>query len=128
MVSSNLSSKAYEFGKGAKEIDGAINYSFDGISISPGVKITVKSGAGAVIYSGKGPYMAWADTYGAAGNSKILPQLKAMKADLPKWMVKYLENKSALDLKPFSPKPFTPADLSNAHYVKVEKIKNVPCE
>ncbi len=120
----------YEYHKGAGEINAAVDSSFDSIVIPPGVEVEIRRGNGQVITKTKGPYMAYADYYGAQFKSSayLANVLKDAESKMPPWFKKYLTEKNYnIDLLNLFTS-VTPGDLSNAHYVKVTKIPWVPCD
>lgn len=107
----------YEYGQGDREIDGAIDHTFDGIAIAPGMKVTIKDGSGRVLTESEGPLVAISSYYFARSAESYWNTLKT-KTDLPNWM-NQLVNDRALPSN---------INLQPARSVKVEAIPGSDCD
>lgn len=115
----SASDTAYEYRKGNREIDKAIDETFDSIAVAPGMRVEIRQGNGTVVYSGNGPYMANSSERINKNSLNHIPGiLRSLTDQMPKWMVQYLEARDfVLERIP----------LHNARYVKVSKIPDVSC-
>lgn len=110
------SSTPYEYGKGNRELDKAVDQSFDAIAVAPGMTVEIRNAAGDVIHKGDGPYIATSNEYG--GNSGLAALMLA-KPTVPQWMVKHLAAQNNV---------IPQLALHPGRYVKVSKIKGKTCE
>ena len=119
----------YEYQKGEKEIDQAVNDSFDSIAIPPGLEVEIRSGNGTVLFKGEGPYMAFNqyDNPGALAANFLRDFASKVPAD--HWMKKYLGSKNyLLGTVALAQYGSDPSNKDNAHYVKVNKLPGVKCD
>lgn len=91
----------YIYGQGQKEIDGAVNYTFDGIVVPQGMSVEIRPSAnGEIIHKGQGPLIAITGTPSASGK----PSSDVFKAQFesgalrrwPQWMQDYLKETGGL--------------------------------
>ncbi len=88
----------YIYGEGGKEIDKAVDYTFDGIVVPPGMSVEIRPSANeAPIYSGEGPLIAIAGRsegtgYGTQTTFKEKYEAGGLK-HWPQWMQDYLKEK-----------------------------------
>lgn len=88
----------YIYGEGGKEIDKAVDYTFDGIVVPPGMSVEIRPSANeAPIYSGEGPLIAIAGRsegtgYGTQSTFKEKYEAGGLK-HWPQWMQEYLKEK-----------------------------------
>lgn len=112
----NASATPYEYGKGNRELDKAVDMSFDAIAVAPGMTVEIRNAAGDLIHKGDGPYIATSKEYG--GNSGLAAKILA-KPTVPQWIVKHLGAQNNV---------IPQLALHPGRYVKVTKLKGKPCE
>jgi hypothetical protein len=107
----------YEYGKGGKEIDKAIDFTFDSIAVAPNMHAVIKNGSGTVIFDGDGPMIGESAHYAndAKWTGDYYNALKA-RADIPKWMKDYLAANNALEVLP----------LQSARSVRILRLSATP--
>jgi hypothetical protein len=108
----------YEQGKGGRELDLAIERSFDSIAVPPGLKVVIKNLEGVELYSGSGPYMALSNAYQHISRPQVSNYLRGKESQMPPWMSKYLASINYI---------LPELTLHTGTYVEVNKIPNVPC-
>lgn len=87
----------YVYGEGGKEIDKAVDFTFDGIVVPPGMSVEIRPAANAEpIHSGEGPLIAIAGRsegvgYGSQTTFKEKYETGGLK-HWPQWMQDYLKN------------------------------------
>lgn len=92
----NARNDTYEYGKGAKEIDLAIDKTFDSIAITPGVKLKVWNQSGQVVLDRAGPAMMLSKDYedknpsGVPAAVTLAPTFKDRAKVMPEWMQKLM--------------------------------------
>lgn len=112
----------YVYGQGAKEIDLAVNYTFDGIVVPPGMSVDIRASASeSPIFKGEGPLIAIAGSgtegYGSPLTYKAQYDGGALKR-WPQWMQDYLrDNEGKVKLIPLHP----------ARWVKVSVVDGGRC-
>lgn len=81
----------YVYDQGGKEIDKAVDFTFDSIMIAPGMIAELKDASGAVVFKGEGPVISGSSTYenDPEWKGKYYAALKTRK-DLPAWIKDYL--------------------------------------
>jgi hypothetical protein len=113
------STTPYQYGQGAKEIDQAVDSTFDSILVAPGMHAVLKDAAGTVLFDGEGPLVAGSAYY--ENQNKWKGKYRAAlltRTDLPQWITDYLNaNANVASLT-----------LHSARYVLVSSIKNSDCD
>lgn len=89
----------YVYKAGGGEIDGAVDYSFDGIVVPPGMSVEIRAADNETgIYKGQGPLVAIAGSAGGSGyGSEFTYKAKFDAGNLthwPQWMQDYLRDSS----------------------------------
>lgn len=79
----NARADPYVYKQGGREIDGAVNNTFDSISIAPNMKAEIRNGTGTLIAEIDGPYLGIETQY-AQNATKVIAQVKD-RTDMPKW-------------------------------------------
>ncbi len=110
------SATPYEYGKGGKELDKAVDLSFDAIAVAPGMSVEIRDATGNVIHKGDGPYLATSNEYG--GNTGLAAKILA-KPNVPRWIVDHLAAKNNV---------IPQLALHPGRYVKVTKLDGKLCE
>ncbi|MBM3381722.1 MAG: hypothetical protein FJY29_04695 [Betaproteobacteria bacterium] len=113
----------YVYKEGGGEIDGAVDSTFDGIVVPPGMSVEIRaSAADAPIYKGQGPLIAIAGS--SSGSSYGSPFTYKSKYDAgelkhwPQWMQDYLStNAGRVEIIPTHP----------ARWVKVSVVEGGRC-
>lgn len=108
----------YRYGEGGKEIDAAIDYTFDSIAVAPGMTVEIRDEAGNTLFKGDGPVIGGSAYYEnqAYYRGKYYAVL-AKRTDLPQWMSDYLKTNTEI-------KTIT---LQAGRYVKVSTVPGTDC-
>ena len=114
----NAADEPYRYNQGDREIDLAIDTSFDSIGVAPGMYVEVRDGNDTVMYKGQGPYLALSTDHNE-NVPHVAEYLRDKQNEMDPWMVTYLQ-----DINYTLPR----MPLHAARYVAVRKIKDVPCE
>jgi hypothetical protein len=109
----------YVYGEGGKEIDKAVDFTFDSILIAPGMTAEIRDGQGNRLFDGVGPLIGESAYY--ANNSTwagvYLTKLLSRKETLPVWMQDWLAVNNKLVV----------IDLYAARWVKVSSVPGSKC-
>lgn len=115
-------SAPYIYGEGGKEIDKAVDYTFDGIAVPPGMSVDIRPSADATpLFSGQGPLIAIAgdlnqQAYGGPFTYKGKFESGELK-HWPQWMQDVLKSKGRVEIIP----------LHAARWVKVSTVPGSRC-
>jgi hypothetical protein len=109
----------YIYGKGDHEIDKAVNLTFDGILVAPGMHALIKNGAGKVMFDQEGPIVAGSSYYEnqSKWKGKYHKSLLGRK-DIPQWMQDYVHSHTNVAHMP----------LHAARSVKVSAVPGGICD
>jgi hypothetical protein len=113
----------YVYKQGAGEIDGAVDYTFDGIVVPPGMSVEIRASANeAPLYKGQGPLIAIAGSNSGSGyGSPFTYKAKFDAGELkhwPQWMQDYLSTSAGkVEIIPTHP----------ARWVKVSVVEGGRC-
>jgi len=108
--------EAYVYGEGGEEIDLAVDRSFDGIVVAPGLEVEIRDASGNVIIKREGPLIAASEAW--------IPQLRpftdAIKANTanPQWMLDFVDGLTTVPTYP----------LRGGRWVKVSVISGSKCD
>jgi hypothetical protein len=116
----NARKTPYVYKDGSNTIDKAIDMTFDGFAVAPGMKIEIKDGSGGIVFSGKGPLIVRSNNYG--NNPQATTLRNYMKANIniyPQWLQDHLKQINFTA-------PAIPLHTSRS--VMVDVIAGEPCE
>jgi len=87
------SKKGYEYRKGGRELDKAIDEGLDAMAIAPGMKVIVRDERGSIVYQGTGPDM-FLSSEGDAQLAWLAGKFRNLAGSMPTWMKRYLEERN----------------------------------
>jgi hypothetical protein len=109
----------YTYKAGGREIDGAVNNTFDSILVPPGMHVEIRDGSGGVVIDTDGPVIVESEFY--AYQSEFIGRyhntLSSQSGRIPSWMTDYVTNNPSLRVAP----------LQKARSVKVSTVAGTKC-